>query len=125
MKPFVDANVIAKAFVDNPDKENCRKVLFGGFVTDALCLIEAQRAISRIKGSREHAADSILSLFRIGSVIVPVDKALLSYELKLYGKNSLDAADSLHYVSAMLHNCSEIISYDKDFDNLSIKRTQP
>ncbi len=125
MSAFVDANIIVKAFTENSDKEKCREILSGEFVTDMLCLLEAQKSIARIKGNREHAAKSLLSLFGLRCTVVNIDKMLLSYSLKLYPKNNLDVFDCLHYTTAILHNCSEFVSYDKDFDNLAIKRTEP
>ena len=41
------------------------------------------------------------------------------------GKYSLDFPDLIHYTSAVLNNCSEIVSFDKDFINLDLKRVEP
>ena len=125
MAAFVDANVIAKAFLVNPEQELCLSVLREEFVTDMVCLLEAKNAISRISGSREYASDSIRSVLKSNCVVVPVDSIILASCLKSYAHNTLDAFDSMHYTIALLNGCSEIVSYDKDFDNLTIKRTQP
>ena len=57
MTPFIDANVIIKAFTDNEDKEECRKVLYESFVANTLCLVEAQHGISIIKNNKTYASD--------------------------------------------------------------------
>ncbi len=125
MAAFVDANVIAKAFVVNPDQEPCLSILHKEFITDMVCLLEAKNVISRISGSREYAADSIRSVLKSNCIVIPVDSIIFASCLKSYAHNALDAFDSMHYTIALLNGCSEIISYDKDFDDLAIKRTQP
>ncbi len=125
MAAFVDANVIAKAFLINPEQELCLSVLRDEFVTDVVCLLEAKNVISRISGSREYASDSIRSVIRSNCTVIPIDSIILASCIKSYARSTLGAFDSVHYTVALLKGCSEIISYDKDFDNLAIKRIQP
>ena len=122
---FVDANVIVKAFTDNDDKEACRKVLKEDFITNTLCLAEAYHAISNIKGNKDYADNSIKSLFKSNGIIAELDKNLLFESFKIIGKYNLNIFDAVNYVTALINNCSRIISYDKDFDDLDIKRTEP
>ena len=125
MTIFIDANVITNAFFNNPDKEKCREILKEEFITNTLCLVEAQQVLSAIKKDKIYAADCIRSLFKKNVTIVQLDKNLLFEGIKKAEKYNLDAFDSIHYATAMLNNCSEIVSYDRDFDELEIKRTEP
>lgn len=125
MSLFIDSNVIIKAFVDNKDNEECRKVLYEDFITNALCLVEAQHAISTIKNDKVYASDCIRSLFKSDGIIVQLDKNLLFESFKRIEEYNLNIFDLINYTTALINNCSEIVSYDKDFDNLEIKRVEP
>jgi len=125
MSIFIDSNVIIKAFVDDKDTEKCKEVLQEDFITDTVCLVEAQHSISAIKNDKSYAADCIKSLFRGSGIIIHLDKNLLFESLKRIEKYDLKISDLIHYTTALLNNCSEIVSYDKDFDGLEIKRVEP
>lgn len=125
MSIFIDSNVIIKAFVDDNDTEKCRKILNEDFVTNTLCLVEAQHGISLISKDKVHAADCIKSLFKVHGEVVQLDKNLLFDSLKRIEKYNLKISDLINYTTALLNNCSEIVSYDKDFDGLDIKRVEP
>jgi len=125
MKPFIDSNVIIKAFTENSDKEKCRKILYEEFVTTSLCLVEAQHGISLIIDEKILASHCIKSLFKRNVTIVPLDKNLLFEAFKRIGKYNLNIFDLVNYAAALVNNCQEFVSYDKDFDNLEIKRVEP
>ena len=125
MTRFIDANVIIKAFTENKDKERCRSVLYGDFITNALCLVEAQHAIASVSHDKVYASDCIKSLFKSSGIIFQLNKNLLFESFKRIGKYDLNIFDLIHYVTALLNNCSEFVSYDKDFDGLEIKRVEP
>lgn len=125
MTKFIDANVIIKAFTENEDKERCRSILFEDFVTNTLCLIEAQHSISIIKKDKIYASNCIKSLFKSSASIVNLDKNLLFESIKRTEKYNLNIFDLINYVTSLLHNCIEFVSYDKHFDNLEIKRVEP
>ncbi len=125
MMPFVDSAVLIKAFTENPDKHKCREIVHEKFVTNTLCLVEAHHFISLISKNKTHAAMSIKSLFKSDCVVVDLDKNLLFESFKRTEKYKLDTFDLINYVTALLDNCDEFISYDKDFDDLEIKRTEP
>ena len=125
MSIFIDSNVIIKAFVDDRDTEKCKEVLQEDYITDTVCLIEAQHSISVIKNDKPYAADCIKSLFRGNGIIIQLDKKLLFESLKRIEKYDLKISDLIHYTTALLNNCSEIVSYDRDFDDLEIKRVEP
>jgi len=125
MKPFVDANIIIKAFTENNDKEKCKKVMFEDFITNSLCLVEAVDVISIIKNNKIYAVNCIKSLFKRNITIVELDKNLLFESFKRIDKYNLNIFDLINYVTALINNCQEFVSYDKDFDNLEIKRVEP
>ena len=104
MTQFIDANVMIKAFTDNEYKYNCRKVLSNDFVTNALCLVEAQHSISIIKNDKIYASDCIKSLFKNQGIIVELNKNLLFETFKRISKYNLNI---------------------RDFDGLEIKRIEP
>jgi predicted nucleic acid-binding protein len=125
MNKFIDANVIIKAFTINLEQEKCQIILSQYFVTNNLCLIEACDAISKITRDQEYAAKCIKSLFKSDGVIIDIDSNILFESLKRIGRYKLDIFDLIHYVTALVNDCSEFCSYDKDFDNLEIKRIEP
>lgn len=125
MSIFIDSNIIIKAFVEDKDSAKCRKFLHEDFITNTLCLVEAQHSISIIKNNKIYAADCIKSLFKSNCIIVQLDKNLLFESFKRIGKYNLDISDLINYTTALLNNCSKIVSYDKDFNNLEIKRVEP
>ena len=125
MTQFVDANVIIKAFTENGDKESCRKILSHDFVTNTLCLVEAQHSISIIKNDKTYASNCIKSIFKSDASVVSLDNNLLFESFRRIAKYNLNIFDLINYVTALTHNCSEFVSYDKHFDNLEIKRIEP
>jgi len=125
MISFVDTNIIIKAFTENKDKERCRKVLYQTFFTNTLCLVEAQHGIATIKKDKTYASNCIKSLFKSNGIIIPLDKNLLFESFKRVEKYHLNTFDLINYVTALLHNCSVFVSYDKDFDGLEVKRVEP
>ena len=125
MMQFVDSNVIIKAFTNNSEKENCRRVLSEEFITNAICLVEAHHAISIIRKDKDYATNSIKSLFKNQGLIIDLDKDLLFEAFRRIEKYDLNIFDLINYAAALIHNCSKFVSYDKDFDDLEIKRVEP
>ena len=125
MTNFIDANVIIRAFTENSDKHNCREFLTKFFVTDALCIVEGQHGISKITKDKTYAAACVKSLYKLSCRIIDLDKNLLFETLKRNEKYELSTFDLIHYTAALIDNCSEFVSYDKDFDDLEIKRVEP
>lgn len=125
MSRFIDANVIVNGFAGNKNKVKCRQVLDEGFVTDMICMAEAQDALTMILKDKEKAINCARSLFKGNNIILPVDKNIFFEALKKANVSNLFIMDAIHYAAALLNNCSEIVSYDKDFDNLEIKRVEP
>lgn len=122
---FIDANVIIKIFTDNEDNDKCRKILSEDFVTNTLCLVEAQHSISIIKDDKAYASNCIKSLFKSHGIIVELDKNLLFETFRRVDKYKLNIFDLINYITALIYNCSKLVSYDKHFNNLEIKRVEP
>lgn len=122
---FVDANIFVNACTENTQKENCRQVLKEFFVTNTLCLVEAQHMIANITGDVDYAAECMRAVLRTNATIVPLDEWLFFEALKRSGQTQLKIFDLIHYITAKLHECDEIASYDADFDGLDISRTEP
>ncbi|MDP7115688.1 MAG: type II toxin-antitoxin system VapC family toxin [Candidatus Woesearchaeota archaeon] len=122
---FIDANILVKAYTENPDKEDCRFILQTDFVTNTLCFLEAYHSISIIKQDKEYAWQCIKAIFKGKGIIYELDQFLLFEGLKRGQECSLGVFDLIHYTTALQANCEQIVSYDKDFDNLEIKRVEP
>jgi predicted nucleic-acid-binding protein len=120
---FIDSNIIAYSFYDNPRKDVCRKAIFDGGITDSVALIEAFNIIE-YQTDREHATDCIKSLLKSNLSIISTDINVIFETLKRT-KTKLRFIDLIHFTSASISNCSYIVSYDKDFNNLEIKRKEP
>ena len=122
---FIDSNVLAYAFYNNDKKEKCQHTIQKGGIINTINLIEAYNII-QFEVSREHATKSIKSLLKSNLSIVDVNTNLVFEALKRSLKNTdLKFVDMIHYSCAIVNNCSIIISYDKDFDDLDITREEP
>ncbi|MBI1971073.1 PIN domain-containing protein [Candidatus Woesearchaeota archaeon] len=121
---FIDSNIIAYAFYDNPSREQCQYFLRQGGITNALNIVEAGNILEH-NVSAENAAMSIRSLLRLNLQVIPLDTNLIFESLKRREKyKKLSIFDLIHYTTALLHNCQEIASYDKDFDGLELRRVE-
>lgn len=119
---FIDSNVLAYSFYDNENKERCQELIKEGGIINTINLIEAYNII-QFETSQDYATKSIKTLLKSNLKIVNVDINLIFESLKRSEKyKKLKFIDMIHYVTCLLYNCDEIASYDKDFDNLEIKR---
>ena|SRR3989344_3178496 len=121
---FIDTNILVYSFYENEYMEKCQETIKNGGITNILALTEAFNALEKIT-NKEKAEKVIKSLLKSNLQIVDLDISILFEALKKIGKYNLSMFDMIHYTSALLNNCESIISYDKDFDNLEIKRIEP
>ena len=122
---FIDANVIARSFYPNNQQRNCEEIIHNGGVINTIVLVEAFNILDYQLG-REKARLVTRSLYKSSLLIVDVDKNLIFEALRKSEKETkLRFADLLHYTTALLHSCSAILTYDKDFDKLDIPREEP
>ncbi|NQV09251.1 PIN domain-containing protein [Candidatus Woesearchaeota archaeon] len=123
---FLDSNIIIYAFTKNKLKEDCRALIRSEeLLTNTLVLVESYSKIKAIVDDMQ-AKTTIINLYKQPNIkIIDLDKNLLFEAMKRYQKYKLKISDLIHYTTALLNNCPEIVSYDKHFDVLEIKRTTP
>lgn len=126
MSKFIDSNVVIFAFTNNNYKQQCRKILNEeDLIVNTLVLMESYAKIATIN-SESYAKDVIRSLLSLGNInVLDFSNNLFFESLKRSQKYNLKISDLVHFTTALLNSCSEIISYDKHFDNLEIKRAEP
>ena len=127
MTSFVDSNVIIYAFTRSGNRQQCRELLVNreGLVANTLVLLESFAKLATIT-EHAHATEVVRYLLGLGNLeIVNMDNNLFFESVKRNKKYHLKISDLIHYTTALLSNCKEIISYDKHFDNLEIKRIEP
>lgn len=118
---FIDSNILAYAFYNNAHIDSCQSVLKEGGVIDSLNLIEAFFIIEK-ETNRDNAVKAIRTLLKLNVQIISIDVNLVFEAVKRVAKYKLSFFDLIHYTAALMNNCSEIVSFDSDFDNLEIKR---
>ena len=126
MNKFVDSNVIIFAFTNSSQKQECRSILNEeNLVTNTLVLLESYAKITTINSEiyARAAVRNILSLANIK--VMDFTNNLFFESIKRSQKHKLKISDLVHFTTALLHNCSEIVSYDRNFDGLDIKRAEP
>jgi predicted nucleic acid-binding protein len=121
---LIDSNVIAYAFYSNDKAEICQNVLREGGAVDTYNLIEAFFIIEN-ETSREMAIDAIKTIYKLNIQIIDVDMNLIFESLRTAKDHNLKIYDLIHYTAAKLYGCKTIISYDKHFDEVDIKREEP
>jgi predicted nucleic acid-binding protein len=121
---FIDSNVIIYSFYENENTLSCQQVLKEGGITDTFALAEAFHHIER-STDRKRAQSAIRAILKQNIKICSVDIAVIFQAIKKSQKTKLSFYDLIHYTCAVHTNCSEIISYDKDFNNLDIPRKEP
>lgn len=121
---FIDSNVIAYTFYENPFRELSERALRDGGVTDTLALVEAFAVIESVT-DRQRALGAIRGILRSGIRVVDVDVNILFELLKKISHYRLSVMDMMHYTVASLTDCESILSYDKDFNGLEIPREEP
>lgn len=126
MNKFIDSNVIIFAFTNNDQKKKCRKILEEENLTiNTLVLLESYGKISTIN-SQSYAMDVVRGILGSSKIrVIDFTNNLFFESVKRQHKYNLKISDLVHYVTALINNCSEIISYDKHFDGLEIKRKEP
>ncbi len=121
---FIDSTILSYAFYQNPHQIESQKVLEGEGITDSINLIEAFNVIENVT-NRETAIKSIRAVLRSHLQVIPVDGKIVFEAMKRGQKyKRLRFIDLIHYTIALLMNCSSIVTYDKDFNDLEIPRDE-
>jgi len=121
---FIDSNVVAYAFYSNEYTEECQNILRKGGILDSFNLAEAFHIIEK-ETDRKNAIRAIRTILKLDLTIVDVSINIIFESIKRAEKYNLSFFDLIHYTTALLNNCDEIVSYDTDFNNLEIKRVEP
>lgn len=109
MKNFFDANVLVYAYTDSAKKQESRKLLAQGGVTDTLALAEAFGAIRRITKNHEYAQKTVRTI--MGQLeVMDVTQETLFLAIKI---KNLHITDAIHLVCSQ--GCN-FITFDRDFD---------
>ena len=121
---FFDSNVIVKVFYENEYTEKCQDAIREGGITNTLCLVEAFHILEGIT-NQEKSQRAIKTMLKSNLEVIEVGNKILFEAIKKIQKYNLKIFDMIHYTTAILNNCTAIISYDKDFNNLEIQRKEP
>ena len=122
---YIDSNILAYAFYENDFQEVCQQAIREGGLTNTVNLIEAFHVIE-CQTNRDNATRAIKGLLKSNLMIVDVNINIIFEALKKAEKyKKLKFLDLIHYVTAKNNECREILSYDKDFEDLEIKRKEP
>ena len=126
MNRFVDSNVIIFAFTNSNYKQKCRNILAEeNLIANTLVLLESYAKIATIN-SEIYATAAIRNILSLANLkVIDFTNNLFFESVKRSRKYRLKISDLAHYITAVTHNCGEIISYDKHFDGLDIKRIEP
>jgi predicted nucleic acid-binding protein len=126
MNKFVDSNVIIFAFTNSSQKQECRNILTEeNLITNTLVLLESYAKITTIN-SEAYAKAAIRNILSLANIkVMDFTNNLFFESVKRSQKYKLKISDLVHFTTALLHNCNEIISYDRHFDGLDIKRAEP
>ena len=126
MNSFIDSNVIIYAFTNSAQKLKCRNLLTQeNLISNTLVLLESYAKIATIN-SETYAREAIRGILSLGNIqVMDFTNNLFFDSIKRGQKYKLKISDLIHYTTALLYNCNKIISYDKHFDNLEIKRVEP
>ena len=121
---FLDSNIITYAFYENEWTQACQNAIREGGITNTFNLAEAFFIIEK-KTTKENATKAIRSILKSNIEIVEIDVNIIFEALRRIKNTRLNIFDMIHYLTARQHQCSEILSYDKDFNNLDIPRQEP
>ncbi len=127
MTSFVDSNIVIHAFTRNPNSKQCRELLLyrEGLIANTLVLLESYAKLATIT-DQLHATRVVRDLLALGNLeILSFNNNLFFEAVKRNRKYKLKISDLIHYTTALISNCREIVSYDKHFDNLEINRIEP
>lgn len=126
MNRFIDSNVIIFAFTNSNQKQECRNLLTQeNLISNTLILLESYAKIATIN-SETYARDAIRGILSLGNIkVIDFTNNLFFESIKRSQKYKLKISDLVHYTTALFYNCNQIISYDKHFNDLDIKRVEP
>ena len=125
---FIDTNILVHAFTFGPRKGACMEVLKGDecFVSSPLILSELFSILFRITKNKQFCHSIITEIIKNPQFsFVSIDKNIAFEAVSHMNKYDLHFNDACHYATAVACGCEAIVSYDKDFDGMPLKRIEP
>ena len=120
---YLAANIFIYAVLNNdPKSKAClsilRKILKGEIEGGTSCLTwdEFQHALRRSLGREKAVEESDIFLLMSRLILFNVDRKVIEKAQSLTKEYSLGPRDAIHAATALLHNISELVSDDSDFD---------
>ena len=135
MKPiFIDTNILLRYLTgDDPEKyEKCRDI-FKRALEKKIVLLTSDMVIAELtwtlssfyKVPKEEIIEKITIIINTPNLKIP-NKKLISETLILFSQKNIDYIDAYNAVFMKHMSCTQIFSYDKDFDRIEdIKRMEP
>jgi len=132
IKKYLDANIFLNAILYNDkNAKRCEKILIKLVnkeiigMTSVLTWDEVVYVIRKNLGKEIAIKESKKFLKFPNLIFVDANKRIIFYAQKLMEKYNLMPRDAIHSASAILSECEEIISEDKDFDIINgLKRVE-
>lgn len=133
-KVFIDTNIFLRTLIEEDKKsfKDCFQLLQNiktnklKGVTSSVVLSEiAWTLLSYYNFSKQEVIKALRSIINLRGLNI-VDKSQFRLALSLYEKNSIKFIDALIASNADIFNKKiPIVSYDKDFDKINVKRMEP
>lgn len=130
---FLDSNIFISYF-EKRDEVVSRKIekLFTEITEGKTIAVTSHLVIAEIiwvldkfyKWNREEICDNIELILNTPNIKIK-DKPILSDSIDIFRANNIDFIDCYNFSFMKFESISEIITYDKDFDNLPVKRIEP
>jgi len=131
---FVDTNIFLRYLLrDDPAQyERCAR-LFRLAIAGEVSLLTSHVVIaelvwtllSHFKVPKALLVEKLGVLVQAECLVIP-DKPVVAEALALYGRKNIDFVDAYNAVYLRVAGCTEIISYDRDFDRLDwVRRREP
>jgi len=121
---LIDSNILVLASYANEQQDACQNVICEGGTISTLALAETFTVLERVV-SRSVAQDAVAAYLRSNVTILDVKVSHVFDAIKRAKKTGLKFFDLIHYTTAITAGCTEIVSYDKDFDGLELPRIEP
>ena len=132
MKSYLDTNIFVYAALNHPQYGKKCLALMSEIndgkkkaYTSIITLSEALHVLIKETKDREKSLLALQFFLSLPIELTQLDLALFLGSMDHVRKSKLKPNDAIHLASALSVQASAIYSYDKDFDNLEIRRVEP
>ena len=130
---LIDSNILLEFFLDQERADECQKLLEKVEVGDIVCFISSFNVDGILIGLERKTGNLVLMQRFLNIVLLSVGFTFYSHvnsdileAIKNMEKYGLDFEDSMTLQAAISTGSTEIISFDRHFDNIpGIKRIEP